>query len=69
MSQWWYVTGVSRIQTRLRLPLPVYFLMSEDPAKMYELSNSRCLANQASYELTSHDVSGAGIDDMAWRMN
>ena len=42
--------------------MPLYFLLSEEPAKIYELSP------KASYALTSQPILGGGINDFAWRM-
>ena len=61
MNTWWYGKGVSRIQVRVRLPIPVFFLSSEDPSKIYELETSR-------YALTEKAVTGTAINDFAWNM-
>ena len=47
---------------RLRLPLPVFFLSSEDPAKMYVMKIS-------GYALSERTVTGPLIDDFAWSMS
>ena len=68
LNGWFYKIGVGRIQTRLELPVPVYFLLSEDPSRLFQLKSSTraAVCSTTDYTLTSHDIQGKQINDNAW---
>ena len=62
LNRWWYSVGVQRIQARISLRIPVYFLQSENPAKLYELD---CKVSKQEVSCSSPCTSASSSGDLS----
>ena len=63
LSKWWYRVGVSRIQTRITLTAPVFFLWSKRPRSVFVLEPELRVTRQVPLDEEMHK-----IDDVGARM-
>ena len=62
LNRWWYNRGVARIQVRLELTAPIYFLSNENPSEIFEFSTYAPKLNEHA------KVEGPVLKDAAWRV-
>ena len=63
LNRWWYDRGVARIQVRLSLTAPIYFLSNDNPSKVFEFSSVKPSVN------ANVAVEGPVIKDAAWKVS
>ena len=63
LNKWWYKTGVQRIQMRISLRPPVYFLSSQNSGQLFSVQTQT-----SKYELEAHQIQGEPMSDFGWRM-